>query len=158
MLLGLMRTLFCSFLTAQYKSESRCYMLLSLWITTKCLTAFIWILAPPYPPPPPQKKKKRHQKVLEQLDTVWLIQLLIYRVIRLIKSFTFAFWTPPEERLGMSDVCPLVWNLRAVIWFHFTISSLVLLPSPITLSVLSFFCLLVHFPELFPENSSNIFR
>ena len=33
---------------------------------------------------------------------------------------------------------PLVWNLRAVIWFHFAISSLVLLPSPVTLSVLSF--------------------
>ena len=48
-------------------------------------------------------------------------------------------------------------NLRAVIWFHFTISSLVLLPSPITLSVVSFFCLLVHSAELFPENSSNIF-
>ena len=33
---------------------------------------------------------------------------------------------------------PPVWNLRAVIWFHFAISSLVLLPSPVTLSVLSF--------------------
>ena len=56
-------------------------------------------------------------------------------------------WCPP----------PLVWNLRAVIWFHFTISSLVLLPSPITFSVLSFFCLLVHSPERFPENSSIFF-
>ena len=53
---------------------------------------------------------------------------------------------------------PPVWNLRAVISFHFTLSSLVLLPSPITLSVSSFFWLLVHFPELFPENSSNNFR
>ena len=33
---------------------------------------------------------------------------------------------------------PPVWNLRAVIWFHFAISTLVLLPSPVTLSVLSF--------------------
>ena len=33
---------------------------------------------------------------------------------------------------------PPVWNLRAVIWFHFAISSLVLLPSPVTLSVLPF--------------------
>ena len=32
---------------------------------------------------------------------------------------------------------PPVWNLRAVIWFHFAISSLVLLPSPVMLSVLS---------------------
>ena len=41
------------------------------------------------------------------------------------------------------------------------ISSLDLLPSPITLSVclfFFFFCLLVHSPELFPENSSSIFR
>ena len=44
----------------------------------------------------------------------------------------------PEGRPGMSDVSPPVWNLRAVIWFHFAISSLVLLPSPVTLSVLSF--------------------
>ena len=33
---------------------------------------------------------------------------------------------------------PPVWNLRAVIWFHFAISSLVLLPSPVIPSVLSF--------------------
>ena len=33
---------------------------------------------------------------------------------------------------------PPVWNLRAVIWFHLAISSLILLPSPFTLSVLSF--------------------
>ena len=35
-------------------------------------------------------------------------------------------------------LCP-VSNLGAVIWFHFTISSLVLLPTPIALSVLYFF-------------------
>ena len=34
----------------------------------------------------------------------------------------------------MSDVSPPVWNLRAVIGFHFTISSLVRLPSPVTVS------------------------
>ena len=34
--------------------------------------------------------------------------------------------------------CP-VWNLRAVIWFPFNVSSLVLLPSPLALSI-SFFC------------------
>ena len=52
-----------------------------------------------------------------------------------------------------------VWNLRAVMWFHFTISSLVFLLSPVTLSVLSssFSCLLGHSPELFPENSSIFF-
>ena len=50
-----------------------------------------------------------------------------------------------------------VWNLRTVISFHFTLSSLVFLPSPITLSVLSFFCLLAHSPELFQESSSIFF-
>ena len=44
---------------------------------------------------------------------------------------------PPLPPLS-SDVSPPVWNLRAVIWFHFAISSLVLLPSPVTLSALSF--------------------
>ena len=44
-----------------------------------------------------------------------------------------------------------VWNLRSIIWFHFTISCLVLLPSPVTLSALSFFCLLAHTPELFQK-------
>ena len=39
-----------------------------------------------------------------------------------------------EGRPGLPDVSPPpVWNLRAVIWFHFTISSPVLLPSPVTL-------------------------
>ena len=56
-----------------------------------------------------------------------------------------------------------VWNLRAVIWFHFTISSLVLLPTPVALSVLSspffllLFFLLAHSPDFLPENSSILF-
>ena len=40
----------------------------------------------------------------------------------------------------ISDVCPPVWNLRAVIWFPFPISSLVFLPSPLGHPILSFFC------------------
>ena len=47
------------------------------------------------------------------------------------------FQLTPEGRPGMWCLPP-VWNLRAVFWFHFAISSLVLLPSPVTLSVLSF--------------------
>ena len=62
----------------------------------------------------------------------------------------------PEGRPGMSDVFPPVWNLRAVIWFHFAISSLVLLPSPVTLSVL-LFSACWPFTKLFPENSSIFF-
>ena len=44
----------------------------------------------------------------------------------------------PRRKAGDVWCIPPVWNLRAVIWFHFAISSLVLLPSPVTLSVLSF--------------------
>ena len=44
----------------------------------------------------------------------------------------------PQREAGDVWCLPPVWNLRAVIWFHFAISSLVLLPSPVTLSVLSF--------------------
>ena len=44
----------------------------------------------------------------------------------------------PRREAGDVWCLPPVWNLRAVIWFHLAISSLVLLPSPVTLSVLSF--------------------
>ena len=44
----------------------------------------------------------------------------------------------PRREAGDVWCLPPVWNLRAVIWFHFAISFLVLLPSPVTLSVLSF--------------------
>ena len=44
----------------------------------------------------------------------------------------------PRREAGDVWCLPPVWNLRAVIWFHFAISSPVLLPSPVTLSVLSF--------------------
>ena len=44
----------------------------------------------------------------------------------------------PRREAGDVWCLPPVWNLRAVIWFHFAISSLVLLPSPVTLPVLSF--------------------
>ena len=44
----------------------------------------------------------------------------------------------PQREAGDVWCLPPVWSLRAVIWFHFAIFSLVLLPSPVTLSVLSF--------------------
>ena len=44
----------------------------------------------------------------------------------------------PQREAGNVWRLPPVWNLRAVIWFHFAISSLVLLPSPIIFSVWSF--------------------
>ena len=63
----------------------------------------------------------------------------------------------PRREAGDVWCLPPVWNLRAVIWFHFAISSLVPLPSPVSLSDWSFFCLLVHSSELFLENSSIFF-
>ena len=44
---------------------------------------------------------------------------------------------PPKGGRGCL-MSPPVWNLRAVTWFHFAIVSLVLLSSPVTLSILSF--------------------
>ena len=38
----------------------------------------------------------------------------------------------PQREAGDVWCLPPVWNLRAVIWFHFAVSSLVLLPSPVT--------------------------
>ena len=67
----------------------------------------------------------------------------------------------PEGKPWMSDVSlppPPVWNLRAVIWFHFTISCLVLLPSPVIFPV--FFFLLPAGPFLwtFLRKFFNTFR
>ena len=44
----------------------------------------------------------------------------------------------PRREAGDVWCLPPVWNLRAVIWFLFAISSLVLRPRPVTPSVLSF--------------------
>ena len=42
-----------------------------------------------------------------------------------------------------------IWNLMPVVWFPFPISCLVFLPSHLSLSVLSFFLLMVHSPAFF---------
>ena len=58
-----------------------------------------------------------------------------------------------EGRPEMSDVSPLS-EISGLSFYLALLSTLLFfLPSPVTLSVLSFFCLLVHSPELFPENS-----
>ena len=64
----------------------------------------------------------------------------------------------PRRQAGDVWWLPTVCNLGAVIWFHFTISSPVLLPRPVTLSVLSVFCLLAHSLDFFPGKFFNIFR
>ena len=55
-----------------------------------------------------------------------------------LSSCTFFPVFIPGREAGDVWCLPPVWNLRAVIWFHYAISSLVLLPSPVTLSVLLF--------------------
>ena len=64
----------------------------------------------------------------------------------------------------MSPPPPLLWNLRADVWFHFTISSFVLLLTPLLfLSCLCcsfffpFFFLLAYSPDLFSPEKSSIF-
>ena len=52
-------------------------------------------------------------------------------------------WYPRREA-GDVWCLPTVWNLRAVIGFHFSISFVALLLAPIALSVLSIFRLLAH--------------
>ena len=75
----------------------------------------------------------------------------------LIVSNGDCFKCCPRREAGDVWCLPRVWNLKAVIWFYFTVSSLVLLSSLTTLSVLSFFCVLVHSSQLFPENSLMFF-
>ena len=62
----------------------------------------------------------------------------------------------PRREAGDGWCLPPVWNLRAVIWFHFATSSLLLLlPSSVTLSVVIFFLLAVPFSWTF---SSKFFQ
>ena len=61
-----------------------------------------------------------------------------YFVLKYVLAMLHRYLSIPRREAGDVWCLPPVWNLRAVIWFHFAISSLVLLPSPVTLSVLSF--------------------
>ena len=73
--------------------------------------------------------------------------------------FFGGYWPAVCPRKEAGDVwcLPPVLNLRAVIWFHFAISFLVLLLSPITLSDLYFYACWSILLNFFPENSSIFF-
>ena len=60
----------------------------------------------------------------------------------------------PGKEAGDVWCPPRVWNLRAVIWFQFTISSLCRV---LLLFLSSFFYLLAHSPDFSPNNSSIFF-
>ena len=64
--------------------------------------------------------------------------------------------TPKGDR-GWLMSSPPVWSLWAVIWLHFTIFSLVLLPSPLIPSVLSFFLPAGSFPWTFSRKFFQYF-
>ena len=82
------------------------------------------------------------------MNEALLVELITVCILAKIHSVLYLWVTPKGGRGCLMS--PPVWNLRAVIWFHFAISSLVLLPSPVTLSVFFFFCLLVFSSKLFP--------
>ena len=63
----------------------------------------------------------------------------------------------PWREAGLFWCLPPVWNLRAVIWFHLSICSLVILPSPVAHSVFSFFLLLAQSPAYFSEMAVHFF-
>ena len=64
----------------------------------------------------------------------------------------------PRREAGDVWCLPPVWNLRAVIWFYFTVASLALLPSPVTLFLsYLFFCLLTQSSGFFPPENSSVF-
>ena len=72
------------------------------------------------------------------------------------------FWHLPPRKDVINQCLEFglapVWYLRVVIWFCFLISSLVcFLPSPLALSVMSFFLLMVHFPAFFPQKILTFF-
>ena len=82
-------------------------------------------------------------------------------MVTFIKLCTFLLVLVTLREAGDVWCLPPVLNLRAVIWFHFAISSLVLLPSPVTLFLSYPFSVLfvsaVLSSKLFPENSSIFF-
>ena len=81
---------------------------------------------------------------------VWLIQ---HDHILFLKFQVYS----PEGRLGMSDVSLLSGISRLTFDSPFLSPLLFFLPSPFARSVLSFFLLMIHYPDFFPENS-NIFH
>ena len=96
------------------------------------------------------------------LVCLFLVFCLIYRLL-VISSIINAFKILPStlpffvSKGGRALSClPPVWNLRAVIWFHHSICSLVILPSPVAHSVISLFLLLARSPSCLL--SRNVFK
>ena len=73
-------------------------------------------------------------------------------------TVVFSWDLGPRREAGDVWCLPPVWNLRAVIWFHPTVSCLVLLPSAVTLSVSSLFLPSGPFSWTFSRKFFNIFR
>ena len=68
-------------------------------------------------------------------------------------GYTTMFYLPQREARG-AGCLPPVWNLRAVIWFPFPISSHFSAWSSCSFCLVVFL-LMVHSPDFFPENSAT---
>ena len=69
------------------------------------------------------------------------LHMILLFLVSYVRDLTLkpAGHCPERKTGGTAGAVHPVWNLRAVIWFPFPISCLVFLPSPLALSVLSFF-------------------
>ena len=95
-------------------------------------------------------------KLSRQLSVFWLCSSGL--ISALLYLFMKVFFSPgPEGRPGMSDVSPL--SGISGLSFGSTLLSPLLFFWLVQLLFLSylFFCLLIHSPEVFPENSSLFF-
>ena len=75
----------------------------------------------------------------QRRDRLFLLFAFLLLLFLLLSLSFFSSYSSPRREAGDVWCLPPVWHLRAVIWFHFAISCLVLLPSPVTPSVLPFF-------------------
>ena len=108
------------------------------------------------------------KEVILNLDCInydyWLIIIIIIIIIIIFSCCKTFVQTQNPTAVQKASVkwrrIHTIWNLKAVIWFHFIIPSLALLPTPIALSVMSvvsFFLPGPHSPGVCPENSSIFF-
>ena len=84
---------------------------------------------------------------------LWITMHILLLLLLLLSDTLYTY--NPRREAGGAWCLPPVWNLGAVIWFHFTVSCS--LPSPVTLPVLSFLLPAGPFCWTFPENSSIFF-
>ena len=83
------------------------------------------------------KQTKKHHDICFFTFFFYFLWIFIWHW-SLLCAESLPFPSGPQRETGDVWCLPPVWTLGAVIWFHFAVSSLVHLPSPVTLSILSF--------------------